>query len=61
MELNLTARGRTILARSPEPPRSKAARGLQRLTPEELRRVYASLRLIAGAMDVDLSPPDDRD
>ena len=54
MEIRLTARGRAILARAPEPPRSKAARGLQRLSPKELRQVHSSLRLIARAMDVDL-------
>jgi len=57
MELRLTAKGRAILARAPEPPRSKAARGLQRLSPKELQQVHSSLRLIARVMDVDLAPP----
>jgi|SRR5882672_6361466 len=60
MELRLTPRGRTILARSPEPPRSKAARGLQRLPPARLRQVRAALLLVAGAMDVDLSAGEER-
>ncbi len=59
-ELRLTAKGRTILAKAPEPPRSKAARGLQRLSARDLKRVHSALLLIAGAMDVDLLP-DDRD
>lgn len=54
VEIRLTPRGRSILARSPEPPRSKAARGLSRLGSAELRRVHLSLLLIADAMDVDL-------
>lgn len=57
MEIRLTARGRAILSRAPEPPRSKAARGLQRLSTAQLRKVHDSLRLIARAMDVDLNLP----
>jgi len=56
MELRLTARGRILLAKVPEPPRSKAARGLQKLAPKDLARVHAALLLIARAMDVDVSP-----
>jgi DNA-binding MarR family transcriptional regulator len=59
MELRLTAKGKGILARSPEPPRSKVARRLQRLRPAELRKLRASLLLIAEAMGVDLSDPGD--
>lgn len=58
MQLRLTPKGKGILARSPEPPRSKVARRLQRLGPGELRKVRASLLLIARAMGVDLSDPD---
>jgi DNA-binding MarR family transcriptional regulator len=57
MEIRLTAKGRAILARAPEPPRSKAHRGLQRLLPKQLKQVHSSLQLIARAMDVDLRPP----
>lgn len=53
-ELRLTARGRAILAKAPEPPRSKAARNLQRLSMRDLQRVHSSLLLVARAMDVDL-------
>jgi MarR family transcriptional regulator, organic hydroperoxide resistance regulator len=55
-ELRVTAKGRSILARTPEPPRSKAARGFQRLSLRELKRVHAALLLVAAAMDVDLPP-----
>jgi DNA-binding MarR family transcriptional regulator len=58
MELRLTPKGRAILAKAPEPPRSKAARGLQRLTPKELRHVHSALLLIAKAMAVDLADPE---
>jgi DNA-binding MarR family transcriptional regulator len=61
MELRLTAKGRSILAKSPEPPRSKVARKFQRLGPSELRTVRSVLGLIAEAMGVDLSPPDKKD
>lgn len=57
MELRLTPRGRTLLAKAPEPPRSKAARGFQRLSPKELERVHSALLLVAHAMDVDLPRP----
>jgi len=57
MEIRLTAKGKAILARAPEPPRSKAARGLQRPSPKELRQLHSSLLLLARAMDVDLGPP----
>ncbi len=59
MELRLTPKGKGILARSPEPPRSKVARRLQGLRPGELRKVRASLTLIAEAMGVDLGEPGD--
>jgi MarR family transcriptional regulator, organic hydroperoxide resistance regulator len=56
MELRLTARGRSILSRAPEPPRSKAARGLQKLPTAKLRQVRSALYLIAGAMELELRP-----
>lgn len=51
-ELRLTPKGRTILSQAPEPPRSKAARGLRHLSTENLRRVHSSLVLVARAMDI---------
>ncbi len=59
MELRLTPRGRTVVQKTPEPPRSKAARGLQRLSPKDLDRVHAALLLIARAMDVEFTSPED--
>lgn len=59
LELRLTAKGRAILAKAPEPARSKVARRLQRLSLAELRPVRSALRLIAGAMGVDLAEPGD--
>jgi len=58
MELRLTPKGRMILTKAPEPPRSKAARGLQKLTSRELKQLHTALLLLAHAMDVDLVPPD---
>ena len=58
MELRLTAKGKGILARAPEPPRSKVARRLQGLRPAELRKLRSSLLLIADAMGVRRSDPE---
>ena len=52
VELRLTPKGRSILARAPEPPRSKAARGLGRLSGAELNRIHSSLLLLARVMDM---------
>jgi DNA-binding MarR family transcriptional regulator len=54
IELRLTSRGRAILARAPEPPRSKASRGLQKLSRKQLQVVHAALLLIAKAMEIDV-------
>jgi DNA-binding MarR family transcriptional regulator len=60
MEIRLTSKGRAILAKAPEPPRSKAARGLGRLSEDQLESVRASLHLIARAMNITLErPPED--
>jgi DNA-binding MarR family transcriptional regulator len=59
MDVRLTPRGRALLAKAPEPPRSKAARGFQRLSPKKLEQVHAALLLIARAMDVEFTPPPD--
>ena len=61
MELRLTLKGRGILSRAPEPPRSKAARGLQKLPLRKLRQVRTSLALVARAMDLDLPSPESPD
>jgi DNA-binding MarR family transcriptional regulator len=57
-ELRLTPKGRAILGRAPEPPRSKASRGLEKLPLKRLRQVRSSLILLARAMDVELMPPE---
>ena len=61
MELRLTAKGRSILSRAPEPPRSKAARGLQKVSSRKLRQLRASLLLLADAMEVDVLRPGSSD
>jgi DNA-binding MarR family transcriptional regulator len=60
MELRLTPKGRAILAKAPEPPRSKAARGLLRLAAKELKLVRNALLLLGQAMDLDLDPRPDQ-
>jgi MarR family transcriptional regulator, organic hydroperoxide resistance regulator len=50
MELRLTSRGRSLLAKAPEPPRSKIARRLGKVAPAELRQVRSVLRLLARSM-----------
>lgn len=54
LELRLTSKGKSILARAPEPPRSKVLRRLQRLSLGDLKKVHFALDMIAEAMDVDL-------
>ena len=61
MELRLTPKGKGILSRAPEPPRSKAARGFQKLSSRKLRQLRASLLLLAEAMEVDLPRPGSSD
>ena len=58
MELRLTARGRAILTKAPEPPRSKAARGMQKLKTRQLKQLHATLLLLARAMDIELVADD---
>jgi DNA-binding MarR family transcriptional regulator len=56
--IRLTAAGRSVLRRAPEPPRSKILRGVQRLPDRELREMYRSTRrlfLIMEAAQIDRS------
>ncbi|HYE98525.1 MAG TPA: MarR family transcriptional regulator, partial [Planctomycetota bacterium] len=53
--LEVTARGRAVLARAPEPPRSLVLRGLQGLSRSELRNLRRSIDILAGIMQV---PPE---
>jgi DNA-binding MarR family transcriptional regulator len=46
VEILLTARGRTLLERAPRPAQEKLVAGLAKMTPAELSRVAASLRLL---------------
>jgi MarR family transcriptional regulator, organic hydroperoxide resistance regulator len=55
LELRLTTQGKRILARSPEPPRSKVLRRFQRLSLGDLKKVHFALTMIAQAMGVDLA------
>lgn len=48
--LELTARGRNLVFRAPEPPRSLALRGLSRLSAAELRETRRSLQRVERAM-----------
>ncbi|HYE99487.1 MAG TPA: MarR family transcriptional regulator [Planctomycetota bacterium] len=50
--LQVTARGRAVLARAPEPPRSLILRGLRTLPAAELRRLRQSLDTLARIMQV---------
>ena len=51
-ELRLTPSGRKLLSNVPEPPRSKVARGLEALSPEDLACVYRAVRILTRIMDV---------
>lgn len=53
--LDVTAKGRAILARAPEPPRSLVLSGLRALPPRELRKFRSVLDTLAAIMKV---PPD---
>lgn len=50
--LQVTARGRGVLARAPEPPRSLVLRGLRALPAAELRRLRRALDTLAAIMQV---------
>ncbi len=51
IRLTLTPRGRTIIRRTPEPPRSRLPRGLQRLESAQLRDLRDSLRRLGSIME----------
>lgn len=52
MQLAVTAKGRAIVLKAPEPPRSLMARGLEKLRAGELSRMRSCLYLLAGMMGV---------
>jgi DNA-binding MarR family transcriptional regulator len=57
VRLKVTAAGVALLKRVPEPPRSRLARGVGRLTELELRRVRDALGLLARLMGADRIEP----
>ena len=57
VEILLTARGRALLERAPRPAQEKLLAGLSRMTPAELSRVAASLRLLVTKSGIAGKPP----
>lgn len=51
-ELRLTPAGRKVVSRVPEPPRSRLARGVESLPPEELACVHRAVGILSRIMDV---------
>lgn len=50
--LILTKRGGAVLRKAPEPPRSKVAKGLERLPAWKLRVILQAVRVLGGIMQV---------
>ena len=57
--IRLTARGKRIVDRAPEPPTAAVLRALRKLTPETRRRLHDALTRLLGSMGVQRteSPP----
>jgi DNA-binding MarR family transcriptional regulator len=53
VHLRVTARGRAVIERTPEPPRSQIAKGLQHLQPRELGRMRYAIARLAHIMRAD--------
>jgi DNA-binding MarR family transcriptional regulator len=51
-DLRLTSSGRKLLPGVPEPPRSRVARGLEGLPPEELACIRRAVQILNRIMDV---------
>ncbi len=51
--LKVTARGKAILARAPEPPRSRLARRLPRLSSGEIRKLLGGLHRLLDLIEID--------
>jgi DNA-binding MarR family transcriptional regulator len=51
VRLALTSRGRAVIRRTPEPPRSRLPRGLQRLSDADIRCLRDSMRRLARIME----------
>ncbi len=57
LHLAVTAKGRGIVLKAPEPPRSLLARGLEKLGQVDLSRMKTSLDQLAGMMGVAVPGP----
>jgi DNA-binding MarR family transcriptional regulator len=51
-ELRLTAPGRSLLSKAPEPPRSRLARGIELLAGDELACIHRAVRLLSRILDI---------
>lgn len=56
VHLEVTRKGREILTRAPEPPRSKVLRGVRRLSTGEVRRLKSALERLESIMEVRTAP-----
>jgi DNA-binding MarR family transcriptional regulator len=61
VHLRVTARGRSVIDRTPEPPRSLIAKGLQDLQPRELGRMRYAVARLAQIMRADRLEPETSD
>ena len=53
VHLKVTNKGRSVIARAPEPPRAKLARKLARLRPREIASLLRGLRQLVDLVEVD--------
>lgn len=51
-ELRLTAAGRSLISQAPEPPRSRIARGIEALSPEDRTCVHRAIGILSRIMDI---------
>lgn len=59
VDLRLKAAGRKVLSLSPEPPRSKIVRGLERLSTENLSCVRRAVEILSRILDLPELPNQD--
>jgi len=57
IELSLTASGKRLLARCPEPTQARLVRSLRRLSPTELSRLLVGLGAMLREMGIENAPP----
>ena len=57
IELSLTAAGKRLLARCPEPTQARLVRSLRRLSPGELSRLEVGLTALLREMRIENAPP----